>query len=84
MVADQSDAALAVEVLAVEAHDACGFLAAMLERMQAERSQRRGVRVVENTEYAALFVQPVFLKPAQDGIFNLSLFGHGHGPPPHK
>jgi hypothetical protein len=83
MVADKAETAFGVEVLAVEADDACCFLAAMLERMQAERGKRRGVGMIENPKNAALLVQPVFLEPTQDGIV-LTLIGHGHGPPLHK
>ena len=40
-VADQADGAMAVEVRAVEGDDAGGLLAAVLQRMQAERRVRR-------------------------------------------
>ena len=52
---------------AVEADDAGGFLAAMLERMQAERGQRRGIGMIEDAEDAALLVQPVLFEPVQVG-----------------
>ena len=68
MVADQPDAALGMEMGAVEADDAGGLLAAMLERVQAERGQRRGIGMVEDAEDAAFLVQPVLFEPAQVGI----------------
>ena len=54
MIADQPLAALGMEPRAVEGDDAGRFLAAVLERMQPERDNRRGVGVVENAEHAAL------------------------------
>ena len=54
MIADQPLAALGMEPRAVEGDDAGRFLAAMLERMQPERDNRRGVGMVENAEHAAL------------------------------
>ena len=61
-VADQAEAAFGVETLAVEGDDAGGFLAAVLQRVQAERGDRSRVRVAENAEYAALFAQPIGIK----------------------
>ena len=71
-VADEAEATLGVETLAVEADDAGGFLAAMLQRVQAERGNRRGVGVAEDTEYAALFTQPIAVE-VEEGSFC-----HGH------
>ena len=48
-----------MEALAVERDDAGGFLAAVLQRMQAERGDRRGVGMTEDAEYAAFFAEPV-------------------------
>ena len=59
VVADQAHAALGVEALAVEGDDAGGLLAAVLERVQAERGDGGGVRMAEDAEHAALFAQPV-------------------------
>ena len=59
VVADQPLPALRVEPDAVVSDDARGFLAAMLQRMQPKRSDRGGVRMVENAEDAAFFAQPV-------------------------
>ena len=58
-VADQAEPAFGVKALAVERDDAGGFLAAMLERMQAERRNRRGVGMTEDAEHAAFFAEPV-------------------------
>ena len=53
---------------AVEADDAGRFLAAMLERMQSERRQRRGIGMVEDAEDAALLVQPVLFEPESGSL----------------
>ncbi len=66
-VADEAEAALGVETLAVEADDAGGFLAAMLERVQAERGDRGGVGMAEDAEHAALLAQPVVVGIAEGG-----------------
>ena len=87
VVADQPHAALGMEALAVERHDAGGFLPAMLERVQAERRDRGGVRMAENAEHAALLVQAVLFEidalgsvPEAVGlIHHLSLSGPGRG-----
>src|SRR6202035_3966721 len=57
-----------VETLAVEGDDAGGFLAAVLQRVQAERRNRGRVRVAENAEYAALFAQPIRIKIEEGGF----------------
>ena len=54
-VADQAEAALGVETLAVEGDDAGGFLAAVLQRVQAERGDGGGVGMAEDAEHAAFF-----------------------------
>ena len=69
-VADQAEAAFGVEALAVERDDAGGFLAAVLERMQAERGNRGGVGMAEDAEYSAFFAEPVRVKIEEVG------FGH--------
>ncbi len=46
--------ALGVETLAVEAGDAAGLLAAMLQRVEAERGEARRLRRIEHPEHAAL------------------------------
>jgi hypothetical protein len=63
MVADEAYPAFGMEMMAVEADDAGGLLAAMLERMQTEGGQGRGVGMIEDAEDAALLVQPVLLEP---------------------
>ena len=72
----EAEPALGVEVVAVEADDACGFLAAMLQRMEAKRGERRGIWVTEDAEHAAFLVQAVLFQPGQ--AFVLSLFGVAH------
>ncbi len=59
MVADESQSALAVKAAAVKGDDARRLLAAMLERMQAQRGDRRGVGEIEDAKDAAIFAKPV-------------------------
>ncbi len=66
-----------MKVGAVEADDARRFLAAMLESMQPERGQRGGIGMVEDAEDPAFLVQPVLFQPAQTGVVNVSMLGHG-------
>ena len=66
-VADEPHPPLGMEALAVEGDDAGGFLAAMLERMQAERGDRGGVGMVEHAEHAALLAQPVAINVEGEG-----------------
>ena len=58
-VADQADMALDVELRAVIGDDAGRLLAAMLQRVQAERDDRRGVLPAEDAEHAAFVVEMV-------------------------
>ena len=58
-VADQADMAFDVELRAVIGDDAGRFLAAMLQRMQAERDDGRRVLPAENAEHAAFVVEMV-------------------------
>ena len=58
-VADEAELALGVEDAAVEGDDAGGFLAAMLQGVEAERDDRRGVRVAVDAEDAAFLAQGV-------------------------
>ena len=53
-VANLAHVALGVEALAVEAGDAAGFLAAMLQGVEPKSGQPRGFRAVKNPEDAAL------------------------------
>ena len=59
VVADEAQAALGVELLAVEGDDAAGLLAAMLQGVQAERGEGRRVLVAENTEDPAFLAESV-------------------------
>src|SRR5690606_35248856 len=56
-VADQPDMAFDMELAAVEGNDAGGFLPAMLQRMQAERDDGRGIGPAENAEDAAFVAE---------------------------
>ena len=58
VVADEAEAALGMEVVAVVGDDAGGLLAAMLQGVQAERGQRGGI-VAEDAEDPALLAEPV-------------------------
>ena len=51
-----------MEALAVEGDDAGRFLAAMLQRVQAERRDGGGVRMAEDAEHAALLAQAVLVQ----------------------
>ena len=68
IVADQADMALAQELLAVEGDDAGRLLAAVLQRVQAERGERARLRVAENAEHAALFVQLVRVESVRQPV----------------
>ena len=67
IVADRAKAAMRVELVAVERDDAGRFLAAVLQRVQAERGHRGGVGMAEDAEYAALLVQPVVVVERSGG-----------------
>ncbi len=67
-IADQAQAALGVEALAVENDDAGGFLAAVLKRMEAEGGDCRGIRMTENAEHAAFFAERVAIKVLVDEV----------------
>ena len=69
-VADQTEATFGMEAITVERDDAGGLLAAVLERMQAERRNCRGVGMAENAEYSAFLAEPVRVKIGKIG------FGH--------
>ena len=74
VVADEAEAALGVEVGAVEGDDAGGLLAAVLQGVQAERGQRRGVLVAEHAEDAAFLAQAVVAgRPAAGPTCGLTL-----------
>ena len=61
IVADEPEPALGVEVVAVVGDDAGGLLAAVLEGVQAERGQRRGVLVAEDAEDPAFLAQAIVI-----------------------
>ena len=56
---------MGMEVAAVEADDAGGFLAAMLQRVQAECGAGRSIGDVPDAENAAFLVQLVVLRRSQ-------------------
>ena len=59
---DMAHRAVRMEMLAVEARDARGFLAAMLQRVQAERDEARRIVGTPDAENAALFAQLVVVE----------------------
>ena len=75
-VADEAELALGVEDAPVEGDDAGRLLAAMLERVQAERGDRRGVRMAEDAEDAAFLAQRVAVevevRPAEASTCHVS------------
>ena len=64
-----------MEPLAVEGDDAGRLLAAVLEGVQAERGDRRRVRMPEDAEDAALFAQPVAVEIEPGGAWPRLLVG---------
>src|SRR3569623_1257853 len=62
VVTDEAELPLGVELPAGERDDARRFLAAVLQRMKAERRERRGLGMAQNAEHAALFAQRVAVK----------------------
>ena len=54
--------AVRMEMLAVEAGDAGGFLAAVLQRVEAERDEARRIVGAPDAENAALFAQLVVVE----------------------
>ena len=89
MIADQALATFRMKPHPVEGDDARRLLSAMLQGVQAERHDRRGVGMAEDAEDAAFLMQPVFLEidargvsrfeSAVDGV--LARFAGGLGPP---
>src|SRR5438128_6462244 len=61
ILADMTHAAMGMELLAIIGNDPSGFLAAMLERVQAERDQRGGVGMAIDPEDAAFLAQMVVI-----------------------
>ncbi len=58
-IADQADMMFDMELGAVIGNDTRRFLAAMLQRMQAERDDSRSVLPAENTEHAAFVMEMI-------------------------
>ena len=73
VVADEAEAAVDVEAVAVVGDDAGGFLAAMLERVKAEGGDGRGVGDAPDAEDAALLVQLVVIDVDESGGCHLKL-----------
>ncbi len=61
--ADQTQALFGMVALAVVADDAGGFLAAVLQGVQAEGREGGGVRRVPHAKHAAFFVRLVVVEP---------------------
>ncbi len=66
ILADMADGAMGVELLAVIGDDAGRFLAAMLQRMQAKRRQRRRFGMAEDAEHPAFLVQVIVVERIGD------------------
>jgi hypothetical protein len=75
ILADMAEAAMSVELLAVEGDDAGGFLAAMLQGVEAERREGGGFRMAENAEDAAFLMRVVVIE--RNGIEHRPRLGHG-------
>src|SRR5215471_14660466 len=58
-IANQSQPAFGVKPFAVEADDASGLLAAVLQGVQTEGRNRRSVGMSEYAEYAAFLAEPI-------------------------
>ncbi len=78
MISDETHALFRIELLAVGRNDTGCLLAAMLERVQAKRRQGCCVRMSENAENAAFFVEGVALEFVMD--FAGSEIGHRISP----
>ena len=59
IVADETQIPLGMELAAVERDDAAGFLAPVLERVEAENGQGRRIWMAEDAEDAAFLAKPV-------------------------
>src|SRR5262249_25211204 len=68
--AHEAHAALGVEALAIIGDDAGGFLAAMLQGVQSQRRDRRGLGGAGHAEYAPLLTPPVIIKAVRVGSFD--------------
>src|SRR5690606_11788995 len=63
VLANEAEIAFVVEPPAIPADDAAAFLAAVLQAVQSERGQDRGVLGAEDAEYAALLARLVVMFP---------------------
>src|SRR5690606_5939009 len=61
-VADEAHVPLGMEALTVERDDAAGLLAAMLQGVQTEDGEGRGILMAEDAEDAALLAELVVVK----------------------
>ena len=61
IIGDMAQAAAGIEFMAVEAGDPGSFLPTMLERMEAERADRRGIGRADHAEHSAFLAQFVVL-----------------------
>src|SRR5690242_17080161 len=59
IVTDETLSAMRVELLAVIGDDPGGFLTTMLQSVHPQRSERRGIGVAIDPEYAAFFVEMI-------------------------
>ena len=79
---DVAEPAAGEELGAVEAGDPDRFLAAVLQRVEAERARRGGLGSADHAEYAALFAQLVAVQVQEwVGKVHLSRKGWPAGPP---
>ena len=70
-----------MEAGAVEGNDARRLLAAMLERVQAEHGERRGVGVTEDAENTALLAQLVVVERLRRQLVHCLAFPRRQFPP---
>ena len=68
MVADEPKTPLGVELVAIVGHDARRFLPPVLEGVQAECGQSRGIGVIEDAEYAAFLMQLIAVEVQSSGL----------------
>ena len=79
VVADEAEAALLIEAFAVIGDDAAAFLAAMLERVHAERGDGGGIIVTEDAENAALLAEAVAIPICFVGLQRVGVVRVRHG-----
>ena len=80
-IADQTDMTLGMEAGAVEGNDARRLLAAMLERVQPEHGQRRGIGVTEDAKNTALLAQLVVVERLRRQLVHCPRFPRRQFPP---